>query len=275
MIKIRIISYEELEDHDGRIYTVYNVHVDDKQTGNSWYLRKRYKHFSFLHSSLKDVYPEVEAYRFPNKSMFNTFSQHTKERRRSGFEEFLRLIISLDPMPPEMKDFLELDDHRDSQPISPSTSTKLEGGGVSTPSRKRPQSVNSVQKAENKGMSTPSTPTQSGSQKPEDYIPFSISTGASAPATPEQAAKQRLEDSRQDARRELRNILLTTFTVSSIVYALCVFTGIVDVTDTSPGRILLTALSLGSTFSLLRISMIKREIRKRERLASTESAEEW
>ena len=43
MLHLRIVSYEELEDHEGRIYTVYNIHVEDSSSGKSWYLRKRYK----------------------------------------------------------------------------------------------------------------------------------------------------------------------------------------------------------------------------------------
>lgn len=43
--------------------------------------------------------------------MFNTFSHSTKERRRSGFEDFLKLIIVLDPLPVEMEEFLELEDN--------------------------------------------------------------------------------------------------------------------------------------------------------------------
>lgn len=43
MYKTRIISFEELTEKDGRIYTVYNIHVEDINNNKSWYLGKRYK----------------------------------------------------------------------------------------------------------------------------------------------------------------------------------------------------------------------------------------
>ena len=35
----------------------------------------------------------LDNFRFPRKSIFNTFSAHTLERRRSGFRDFLRLLF--------------------------------------------------------------------------------------------------------------------------------------------------------------------------------------
>lgn len=53
----------------------------------------------------------VEPFRFPHKSMFNTFSNYTKERRRQGFDDFLKILVTLEPFPVEVAKFLELDDH--------------------------------------------------------------------------------------------------------------------------------------------------------------------
>lgn len=77
-----------------------------------WLLRKRYSAFQALHASLKEQYPDVvEPFRFPHKSMFNTFSNYTKERRRQGFDDFLKILVTLEPFPVEVAKFLELDDH--------------------------------------------------------------------------------------------------------------------------------------------------------------------
>jgi hypothetical protein len=43
--------------------------------------------------------------------MFNTFSNYTKERRRQGFDDFLKILVTLEPFPSEVAKFLELDDH--------------------------------------------------------------------------------------------------------------------------------------------------------------------
>lgn len=124
--RVKITSYEELEDKEGHIFTVYNVLVEETSTKKFWQIRKRYKysirsilivddtcirHFSYLFNSLKDQYEQVERFRFPNKSMFNTFSQFTKERRRAGFEDFMNMVVQISPMPVEVEEFLELDDH--------------------------------------------------------------------------------------------------------------------------------------------------------------------
>lgn len=40
--------------------------------------------------------------------MFNNQSQHTKERRRQAFDDFLRVLTTMNPLPIEVADFLEL-----------------------------------------------------------------------------------------------------------------------------------------------------------------------
>ena len=61
---------------------------------------------------MKSRYADIEKFRFPNKSVFNTFSQFTKERRRIGFEQFLKLVLSQNPPPIEIEEFLELESHK-------------------------------------------------------------------------------------------------------------------------------------------------------------------
>ena len=53
----------------------------------------------------------MSTYKFPNKSMFNTFSQFTKVRRREGFDELLKLLITINPLPKNVSEFLELEEH--------------------------------------------------------------------------------------------------------------------------------------------------------------------
>ena len=53
----------------------------------------------------------IATYKFPNKSMFNTFSQFTKVRRREGFDELLKLLITINPLPKNVSEFLELEEH--------------------------------------------------------------------------------------------------------------------------------------------------------------------
>ncbi|CAM9101847.1 unnamed protein product [Ascophyllum nodosum] len=79
--------------------------------GRQWSVRRRYSQFSQFRQSLRRQHKEVGSFRFPNKSKFNTFAEHTKERRRTGFDEFLRLVAGLHPRPQEVDVFLAMDEH--------------------------------------------------------------------------------------------------------------------------------------------------------------------
>lgn len=220
--------------------------------------------------------------------MFNTFSQHTKERRRSGFEDFLKLVVAIDPLPPEMEDFLELEDHlsnlgKDRSPMRPVPfdSERSSSGG------KRPQMKESSYSRDSAYASVVGGATSTK----QEYIPSSMQP---AHSTEEQTES----NNKKSAKLELRNILLSTFAVTTVIYALCIYIGVINISQSSQGnvtpqhaitmhhpqhiwlnycplrimyvgRVVLTALSLGSTFSLLRISARRRQLRAKA--SSTQS----
>ncbi len=39
------------------------------------------------------AHPQLKSFKFPHKSILNTFSAHTLERRRGGFNEFFKLLL--------------------------------------------------------------------------------------------------------------------------------------------------------------------------------------
>jgi hypothetical protein len=128
---------------------VYNVFVEEKKTSMRWLLRKRYSAFQALHAALKEQYPDVvEPFRFPNKSMFNTFSNYTKERRRQGFDDFLKILVTLEPFPPEVAKFLELDDHvwheAATAPKKEKSIEKEQAGGSPAAVAARPKAASAV-----------------------------------------------------------------------------------------------------------------------------------
>lgn len=176
----------------------------------------------------------MEAYKFPNKSVFNTFSQHTKERRRSGFEDFLKLVMGFDPLPPEMEDFLELEDHltgsaKDRSPMRPAPfeSPNLSGD---TASRKRPQPAEKKSSSSSSSSSSKAAQTHSATiPGGGDYIPSSMLHGSSS----FESSTSKLQTA---AKIQLRNILLTTFLATTIVYAACVYCGLIDVSQSSNGK---------------------------------------
>ena len=81
-LKITVPGFEDRSDIDpstgvaGPEYTVYVIEVKDNMYKNEWKLFKRYSDFSKLYHALKSEYQRyLTDYKFPNKSIFNTFSQ--------------------------------------------------------------------------------------------------------------------------------------------------------------------------------------------------------
>ena len=109
------VFFEKTEETDGSTYTSYMITVLNKENGAEWNVYKRYRDFAKLYSQLSDRYAHLlRNYKFPNKSVFNTFSTFTKLRRRDGFDEFLQLLLQISPVPDVISDFLELEEHSDS-----------------------------------------------------------------------------------------------------------------------------------------------------------------
>ena len=111
MLLVSVPSYEEQLDSSGNQVTYYVVNVEDVSIKLHYYLMKRYSSFLTLKSLLIDQYPALESFKFPNKSLFHTHSQFTKERRREGFDQFMKMLSTYDTVPPEFEEFLELHDH--------------------------------------------------------------------------------------------------------------------------------------------------------------------
>ncbi|CAM9323201.1 unnamed protein product [Ectocarpus sp. 6 AP-2014] len=108
-LELSVPSHQEHLTADGQRYTTYEVMV--RMGGRQWSVRKRYSQFDQFRMSLRKQHKEVGSFRFPHKSKFNTFAEHTKERRRTGFDEFLRLVANLHPRPEEVDVFLAMDEH--------------------------------------------------------------------------------------------------------------------------------------------------------------------
>lgn len=45
--------------------------------------------------AIKCRHPDFVSFKFPNKSMFNTFAGHTLERRRQGFADFFKVLLKV------------------------------------------------------------------------------------------------------------------------------------------------------------------------------------
>ncbi|KAG5177458.1 hypothetical protein JKP88DRAFT_148391, partial [Tribonema minus] len=68
---------------------------------------RRYSDFEALRDAVRSVHRCVSDFDFPHKSKFNTFADWTKERRRTGFEDFMMLLLGFTTRPAEVDAFLE------------------------------------------------------------------------------------------------------------------------------------------------------------------------
>jgi hypothetical protein len=232
--------------------------------------------------------------------MFNTFSQHTKERRRSGFEEFLNIITALDPIPPEMEDFLELEEHNsnprdrntDIRPHSQVEAQHIEQSDKTSNSLTGTFSDRSVTESETSTISS---------------IPLNSHLDPSLPSGEEKKLREKVQ-------KQLLFILTSTFIFTTIAYAICIYSGLVDIRNSSLGKcnyifidldsntifvlyqhtlllnliyhilllsksapmyvwnpsefvesIVMTAVSMGSSITLLRISRLKSKLKAEQK----------
>ena len=110
-LSLSVKGYEDIDDGSGNLMTLYIVRVEEASKNVYYVLKKRYTDFSRLYTALKERFPEIEAFRFPNKSIFNTNAQFTKDRRRQGFDDFLKILTTMNPVPTELIEFLEIEQH--------------------------------------------------------------------------------------------------------------------------------------------------------------------
>jgi hypothetical protein len=188
-----------------------------------------YSAFQALHAALKDQYPEVvEPFRFPHKSMFNTFSNYTKERRRQGFDDFLKLLVSLEPLPMEVARFLELDDH-----VWPHA--------ASMPQHSVPEG--SAPAASNNGASAsasrkPSTPSPAPSSGPESGRATSIPAPSSPIPTQEPTLTTDNTIKEPLTGKDVLKTMKSTFLATIILYTLSIVLGIFDIKKSSAGKLI-------------------------------------
>ena len=105
--RIRVPIYQETGKH-----TLYRIEVttDDGRTRK---VERRYRDVLRFHGTLCRAapHPKLEQFDFPHKSILNTNAEFTKERRRSGFEAYFALLLSLGPnYAPFVETFLKADE---------------------------------------------------------------------------------------------------------------------------------------------------------------------
>ena len=244
-----VSSHEELSDDANQLYTVYIVDVEKEVGGDKkqWTLKKRFSAFANLHLQVRLRYKELDDYVFPHKSMFNTFANFTKDRRKAGFNELLQRLVKIDPLPMELEDFLEIDDHINSMSQRPTFLINHDS--------KAPRKANSSSRSKS-GKFDPNapagTPVRVESPEPgrdtRDLITSGDTCGQHSRSVPDVSPASTGGRPRNEGggtgsgsgsgsgwNKDLMRIALTTLVVICIIYGVGVFTGLVDISTTTVG----------------------------------------
>eukprot|EP01041_Mallomonas_annulata_P011637 gene11637-24368_t len=111
MLNAYIPHYEDVVD-GGEIRTLYCIIVEHCDRSVGWVLQRRYSDFERLYDKVRYHYLDVAMFSFPSKRIWNTFATSTKDRRLRRFSDLLNILLKIDPMPSELKDFLEVYTHQ-------------------------------------------------------------------------------------------------------------------------------------------------------------------
>eukprot|EP00636_Phaeomonas_parva_P011526 CAMPEP_0118870192 /NCGR_PEP_ID=MMETSP1163-20130328/13215_1 /TAXON_ID=124430 /ORGANISM="Phaeomonas parva, Strain CCMP2877" /LENGTH=401 /DNA_ID=CAMNT_0006805155 /DNA_START=174 /DNA_END=1381 /DNA_ORIENTATION=- len=127
---IEVVDYMDVIDPDGSTHTEYCMQIT-VAGGFCWEVSRRYSAFRELYEALLPSVQALRDYRFPHKSLISTFADHTKVRRRTGFQELMDILGALDPVPLELLHFVKYHVHMMPQiPDVASSMVVADGGGA-------------------------------------------------------------------------------------------------------------------------------------------------
>ena len=75
MIKLSCFKYEDDEDENQNLITIYLILVEDRIKNLKYTIHKRYSDFFQLYLILRESSPEIDVFPFPNKSIFSSRSR--------------------------------------------------------------------------------------------------------------------------------------------------------------------------------------------------------
>lgn len=254
---VNVTHFEDITNATGEIVTVYIVHVK-YSFKSSYQLSKRYSDFFDLYNSMKDFLPHQ--YKFPNKSLFSTGAQFTKERRIKGFDELLKILIKQEPFPLTLQRFLELQERvsigsRDNF-IFLTYASPPGGNNNHAPSAEN-QSTSHNRRSLSRYPSLANVP----------IVEDADSTRSERIRRGENPHLERDIDAR--VRKDFPNIVSSSFKVAAVVYILLVVLSIVDVSTTSLSQMVVTLLALGLLFAFIRVVNFKIESRTARRIVAS------
>lgn len=90
---LNLSEYLDAYDEDHESVTLYIIQVKNLKTNEKYELKKRYSDFLVLHSQLCNIYPNIQKFHFPRKTILNTPSNYVKTYRKEAFNYYLQVNI--------------------------------------------------------------------------------------------------------------------------------------------------------------------------------------
>ena len=236
-LAVKVMGYEEQVDieesttNKTSTVTVYVTKVEatiDSKIKAVYFLRKRYSDFSALFAALKDRIPDVDNYKFPNKSIFNTNAQFTKDRRLSGFNDLLKLLFTMKPTPMEFGEFLEFGHHLGDNAIHFTAIVRGGEGCHTTPSKPVPN--RQLDTPQSIGAAASSSASKARAQVTSYDNRDSFSLPSQTQGVDELFPKKRSSSGskptdRKAKQQQILTILKQTFAMTVFFYVCCVVIG--------------------------------------------------
>lgn len=91
-IQIPIVGYEVMEERAR--FTVYKLRVENKASGDCWYVFRRYTDFVRLCNRLKRTYPQISQYLPRKRWLRNNFDPLFLDQRVNGLQVFVNAILN-------------------------------------------------------------------------------------------------------------------------------------------------------------------------------------
>ena len=266
-LSLSVKGYEDVDDGNGNLMTLYIVRVEEASKNVYYVLKKRYTDFSRLYTALKERFPEIDSFRFPNKSIFNTNAQFTKDRRRQGFDDFLKITTTMNPIPTELIEFLEIEQHyRDyysRQPAVTTTATVVvpsnnSNEGKADDTTKTTSTTTTTQDSSNSDNTHSNNNNASNNNATRIETKSTTITNNANTTIPSSntnnAHKNTLETNTKQS--QLIELLTSTLIYTTITYILCILLRIIDIRKTTITKIILTILALSSVVVFVRYQFL-------------------
>ncbi len=104
---VDIFSWKQKKDDHSSKYIVYIIHVTSR-SGLRWTVEKRYQQFRDFRKIINSNYPDLADIPFPGKKWLFNMSEFNLKKRQVGLRDYLQTLLSVDPVPEEIADFLDV-----------------------------------------------------------------------------------------------------------------------------------------------------------------------